>query len=82
LVIRMHAAQVNPVAEAFTDIERDRDQRRRTDYMGRVFTFCIAIAALSLFVTIGLAGKAVSGMPGEAGSNKTARYVILTVRIS
>jgi cytochrome c6 len=35
--------------------------------MGRIFTFCIAIVALFMFVTIGISGKAVSATPGEAG---------------
>jgi len=38
--------------------------------MGRVFTLCIAIMALCLFVTFGIVGKAVSAMPGEAEFKK------------
>ena len=35
--------------------------------MGKIFTFCIAVMALCLFVTFGIAGKSVSAMSGEAG---------------
>jgi cytochrome c6 len=35
--------------------------------MGKIFTCCVAATVLCLFVTFGIAGKAVGATPGEAG---------------
>jgi cytochrome c6 len=35
--------------------------------VGKIFSFCIAIMALCLFVTFGIAWTAIGAMPGETG---------------